>query len=492
MHLFKIGLCENSANPILKPRHRKRVTPSVTHFAGWFFLSIGSLGRCARARIAKIGLCENVGDVSFALRTRRMESRRRIKFWNHLHGGAFLQENAANILSDFFLVLLLLVLLLVQARPAQAANLHGPEGPGPRANDARYICTPRLLWRDPALCPAYGPGNTHYRLASIHLPDPLPELPVLELPSEEEEVVPYTYAFVKTLPLNIYRHPMEAAMGLPPVRTMFSGDWWVSVDDLVEYEGQHWYQINAEEFVPADALAIASPSHFQGIYLSEQPQHAFAWINRGVQPSVAPQGALNAKVEPFQRYQLVTIFAEEFRSDEIWYLVGPDQWIEQTNVARADVDPPPEGVPENAKWIEVDLFEQTIAAYEGERMLYATLISSGRTATATPPGLYSLWSKVRVGKMSNPDVEDGHVSYYYLEDVPWTMYFNEGYSIHAAYWHDAFGFTRSHGCVNLAPRDARWFFTWADPMMPTDTKRLYIGQGMLNTWVWVHFSSPFE
>ena len=392
-----------------------------------------------------------------------------------------------------FTILALFVLLALKAEPIEAASLYDPGEPRTSKAYTRYVCVPSLIWRNPELCPSYGPGATPYRLASIRLPDPLPELPVLELPREEDNVVvPHTYAYVKTLPLNVYRHPMAAAMGLPPVRTMLSGDWWVSVDGLVEYEGQRWYQINAEEFVPADALALAGASRFQGIYLTQQPSHAFAWINRWAQPSVVPQGALNTAVEPFQRYQVVTIFAEEQRSDEIWYLIGPDQWIEQTNVARADVDPPPEGVPQGAKWIEVDLFEQTIAAYEGERMVYATLISSGRTGTSTPPGLYTLWSKVREGKMSNPDVEDGSAAWYFLEDVPWTMYFHEGYSIHASFWHDAFGFTRSHGCVNLAPRDAQWFFTWADPFIPEDLDQLYIGAGMPNTWVWVHFSSPLE
>jgi len=381
----------------------------------------------------------------------------------------------------------LLTLLALTTEPAEAVGLYNPGEP-----HARYVCVPSLLWRNPELCPSYGPGTTHYRLASIQLPDPLPELPTLELPQDDDEITPHTYAYVKKLPLNVYRHPMEAALGLPPVRTMLSGDWWVSVESAVEYEGQRWYQINEGEFVTTDALVLAGPSRFQGIYLTQQPSHPFAWINRWVQPSIVPQGPLNTEAEPLLRYQLVTIFAEEQRGDDIWYLIGSDQWVEQQNIARVDVDSPPEGVPPGAKWIEIDLFEQTIAAYEGERMVYATLISSGRTGTATPPGLYTLWSKVREGKMSNPDVEDGSLAWYYLEDVPWTLYFNEGYSIHAAYWHDAFGFTRSHGCVNLAPRDAKWFFTWADPLIPDGIDQFYVGGSMPNTWVWVHFSPPFE
>ena len=43
---------------------------------------------------------------------------------------------------------------------------------------------------------------------------------------------------------------------------------------------------------------------------------------------------------------------------------------------------------------------------------------------------------------------------YYIEGVTWTIYFYRGYALHTAYWHDAFGATRSHGCVNLSPYDA--------------------------------------
>jgi hypothetical protein len=389
------------------------------------------------------------------------------------------------------IVLGLLFALALNSGAALAYTIPGTQnGPG-RDSSARFVCVPSLLWRNPELCPSYGPATTAYRLASIQIPDPLPDLPVMELPHDEgDDLLPHTYAHVSVLPLDIYRHPAEAVRGLPPRRKMLSGDWWVSVDGTVDFEGQTWFQIGEEEYIAPGTLAMASPSRFQGVYLSEQPQRPFAWLNRWVQSSVVPQGPLNTSVDQLQRYQLVTIFAEERRGDEIWYLVGPDQWLEQENVSRVDLDARPPEVGPHDKWIEVDLFEQTIAAYEGDRMVYASLISGGRTSTATPPGLYRVWAKFREGKMSNPDVEDGSPTYYYIEDVPWTLYFHEGYSIHAAFWHDAFGFTRSHGCVNLSPRDAKWFFNWADPIMPQDLNRLYIGANMPSTWVWAHFSPP--
>jgi len=363
------------------------------------------------------------------------------------------------------------------------------------ATITRYVCVPSLVWRNPELCPSYGPGTTARRVSTIRLPDPLPQLPVLDPLTPEEatedepgDILPHTYGHVTSLPLDVYRHPMEAAAGLPPVRAMLSGDWWLSIDGMVNFEGQQWYQINEEEYVLAEAVAIASPSRFRGVYLAEQPQYPFAWINRWVELSMVPQGG--ASGEALGRYDVVTIFAEERRGEELWYLVGPDQWVEQSNTSRVDVNAPPEGVGPADKWIEVDLFEQTIAAYQGSRMIFATLMSGGREGDETPPGLYRLWVKILEGKMSNPDVEDGDPAFYYIEDVPWTVYFHEGYSIHASFWHDAFGFRRSHGCVNVSPLDARWLYDWTDPAVPEDEDEWLVLEGMPNTWVWVHFQSP--
>lgn len=357
----------------------------------------------------------------------------------------------------------------------EPARWPSPSIPGAGVSDR--VCTPGRLWRWRSSCPEYGPGATAFRVAHIRLPHPLPQLPVVELkPDPEEEVVPYTYAYVRRLPLEIYRHPMEAALGLPPVRILYSGKQWVSVAGQVEYEGQTWIQINANEFVPADALAFGRPSRFQGVSLAEQPSYPFGWINRPVRPSRVPQGPADPSAPLYQRYQLVTVYAREFRApDELWYLVGPDQWIEQKYISKVTVDPPPGGVPPGARWIEIDLFEQTLAAYEGERMVYATLVSSGRRQTATPTGFFRIWAKFVTAKMSNPDVRDGSPIWYYLEDVPWVMYFYGPYALHGAYWHDNFGFLQSYGCVNLAPRDARWLYDWAD----------------VGTPVWVHFTSPF-
>jgi hypothetical protein len=356
---------------------------------------------------------------------------------------------------------------------------------------AGFICTPGRVRRWREYCLDQGPGITAYRVSHIVLPDPLPELPAIDLsPDPDEDVVPFTFAWVNTLPLSIYRHPMEAAMGLPPVRILYSGDQWVSVEEEVEYEGQRWVQINAGEFVRAEYLTAASPSRFQGVYLAEQPQYPFAWINRYVRPSSSPQGPIEPDTPFYYRYDVVNIFAQEYRgANELWYLIGPDQWVEQDYVSKVTVNSPPPGVGSGERWIEVDLFEQTLAAYEGTRMVYATLVSSGRPGyTWTDSGLFRIWSKWPSTKMSTPDQEDGSEEWYYLEDVPWTMYFDGPTALHASYWHDSFSFTRSHGCVNLAPRDAEWLFGWTSPYVAPGS----VGVVATGTWVWVHNTSPFD
>jgi len=74
-----------------------------------------------------------------------------------------------------------------------------------------------------------------------------------------------------------------------------------------------------------------------------------------------------------------------------------------------------------------------------------------------------------------------------LRDVPWIQYFASGYALHGAYWHDVFGIPRSHGCINLAPIDARVVFAWTDPPVPEGWHGINIGADMgEGTVVFVH------
>lgn len=122
-----------------------------------------------------------------------------------------------------------------------------------------------------------------------------------------------------------------------------------------------------------------------------------------------------------------------------------------------------QGAPSGEKWIDVDLSEQRLFAYEGDSVVRVFSISSGATKTPTVTGSFRIYAKIVEQDMSGGSVAAG--DYYYQEDVPWVQYFFEDYSIHGAYWHNMFGQRTGHGCINMRVEEARWLFDWAEPEM---------------------------
>lgn len=112
------------------------------------------------------------------------------------------------------------------------------------------------------------------------------------------------------------------------------------------------------------------------------------------------------------------------------------------------------------KWIDVDLSEQRVVAYEGARSVRTFIVSTGLPATPTVQGTFRIRIKNRTQTMSGGSAQYG---YYYLPNVQWVQYFYEGYAFHGTYWHNNFGRPMSHGCVNMTNDEAKWLFDWAGP-----------------------------
>ncbi len=115
------------------------------------------------------------------------------------------------------------------------------------------------------------------------------------------------------------------------------------------------------------------------------------------------------------------------------------------------------------KWIEIDLSDQKLIAHQGNTIFLESLISSGLWGK-TPPGEYHIWYKIRATKMEGGNKATN--TYYYLPNVPYTMFFNNDIGIHGTYWHQNFGKPMSHGCVNSPTPIAEKLFYWADPVLP--------------------------
>jgi lipoprotein-anchoring transpeptidase ErfK/SrfK len=113
------------------------------------------------------------------------------------------------------------------------------------------------------------------------------------------------------------------------------------------------------------------------------------------------------------------------------------------------------------KWIDVDLSEQRVVAYEGTKPRRAFTVSTGLPNTPTRDGEFRIWVKTRIQDMDGGSKETG--TYYYLPDVEWVQYFDGEIGFHGTYWHENFGQPMSRGCVNMTNEDARWLFEWAGP-----------------------------
>jgi len=123
----------------------------------------------------------------------------------------------------------------------------------------------------------------------------------------------------------------------------------------------------------------------------------------------------------------------------------------------------PPGVTDSDRWVHIDLSEQTLVAYEGDRPVFATLVSTGKEPGMTPVGVHRIQIKHVASPMRDQPPEE---EAYSIDDVPWTQYFHGSVAIHGAFWHAGFGQVRSHGCVNVSPADARWLFGFTQPLLP--------------------------
>jgi hypothetical protein len=104
-----------------------------------------------------------------------------------------------------------------------------------------------------------------------------------------------------------------------------------------------------------------------------------------------------------------------------------------------------------------------VVAYQHDQPVYVTLTSSGRPPNNTPRGNYPVWGKASAITMKSQQYDD---TPYYVNRVPWVMFFQAHNALHGAYWHDRFGAVKSHGCANLSPKDARYLFDWLEPKLP--------------------------
>ncbi len=294
-----------------------------------------------------------------------------------------------------------------------------------------------------------------------------PEPDVLQVPYNEEVV--WTRAYRRMLgDITMYDAPHGN-----PIGQMAAGYNFVTIIN----QENDFTQINWGVWVPSEQITLADVSHFSGVELQSHPKRPFAWMLAEAYPSRYPGGPQDKEQEMIERYTLMNIYGVEYVDGWEWYLVGPNQWVQQIRVAKVHPIARPAEIGPNDRWFAIDLYEQTLVAYEGDRMAFATLISSGLPQWSTNEGLFKVYERYEATRMSGAV---GQPDFYYIEEVPYVMYFDDEIGLHGTYWHDRFGYRQSHGCVNLSIMDAWWIYDFSEEEPHQDA------------WVYVYSSGTYR
>jgi hypothetical protein len=283
----------------------------------------------------------------------------------------------------------------------------------------------------------------------------------------------------------------------PLVLRILQPGFYVSLDRSFEKEGETYWRTQQNGFVLADRLRRKAGSEFQGQVLDGQTWDLPVAVTRAEETTVYrlnDRGKLRATRERLERRSWLPVRSRRRIEETMYLAVGDERLIRETEVLVIQPSPPPADVREGERWIDVDLSHQVLVAYDWKQPRYVSLVSTGRTKTPspeldyrTPKGLHRIRGKHVTSTMDND--EPGEPPYS-LEDVPYVMYFKGAYAFHSAFWHDRFGRPRSHGCINLSPRDAKWLYNWAGPDLPPTWHGGSATEDNPGTWVWVHGETP--
>ncbi len=334
-------------------------------------------------------------------------------------------------------------------------------------------------------CLMYGPAQTVAEMEAEGFPYPPMDL-AAAVPPAELGVLPVFVAKIN-LPSNepapIYASFEDAVAGVNAVSQIDAGSLrYISYVNRLDQDGNAFVQLSSGGWLRASPAAYTD---FQGLLFFDNPRNDFGWIVDQTPSYKDPNFGAQLTGKNYTREAVIQVFNTIESEGVFWYQIAMDEWVNSLKARVISVDTnKPEGVNTN-RWIEINLLQQILVVYEDGKLQFATLLSSGLEPFYTQPGLFTIDEKKPLETMQGA-FEADRSDFYYLQDVPWTMYFDQARALHAAYWRTFFGYPQSHGCVNLSPGDAKWLFEWAvegdyvwvhDPSGQTPTDEDYYGPG---------------
>jgi hypothetical protein len=256
------------------------------------------------------------------------------------------------------------------------------------------------------------------------------------------------------------------------VQRMVKG-FYVGLDKEVHAFAGGFWRTTFGMFVPKEHILVHDPKvEFEGVWLNapEARHLPLGWITNPHQWKYTFDNSKMHRNEHVDRFTIVQLTGtKQVVEDKTYWETAEGWWMRAMDGTVTSPGPPPKNLAPGEKWIDVNLGLQSLVAFEGERPVFATIISSGRHDDDpakdhhTRPGDFRVREKHISATMDNDTATDGPYS---IEDVPWIMYFDGSTALHGAFWHSRFGHERSHGCVNMTPHDAHELFAWVGPQLP--------------------------
>ena len=363
-----------------------------------------------------------------------------------------------NLLEIFIAVAAFFILTALQVKPVLAA------GEEPFAGEP--LCLPAVYPQQATACLPLGPSDFLTTMSQKGISIPFEPLPVYS-PDISFTFAPESYLQVGDNSFPLYAS-LEDAGARNPSSYLEGGMKYLALYNETRHtiEGKDgiFFQLANGLYVEAgeaDTSCCIRSGRFQGLFFYQNPSNSFGWIIDAADVYLAPGYSAEKNGKVLQRETVVQIYDKTSADGTDWYMIGWNEWVERRKIRQFTVNTnPPEGV-DNGRWIEVDLYDQTLGIYEDGHLVFATLIASGIDPFFTRPGLFQIYEKFEKTDMSGA-FEADRSDFYYLQDVPWTMYYDEARALHGAYWRTLFGYPQSHGCVNLSIGDSRVVFDWAD------------------------------
>jgi len=355
------------------------------------------------------------------------------------------------------LILSILIVSFLTVLPVTAQNTSAVEFDG-----GEVLCPPGVYFSNPGDCIPLGPSQTlteRARNGFSHPPRPF----LAMLRDESLSRVPYQYYRVTAYTINTYATLEDAQNKTNPIRQVGPGESiFLTYIQMERTDRGVYFRLSSGEWMPGDGERHTPPAVFRGLEFVQPPQSPFGWAIFELDVRAEPGYRGNTTiVRTLRKNELVHVYGSTTVQNEEWLSIGPGQWVPAQRVAV--VYPkitPPDGVA-NGRWIDIDLAEQVLTVYENNQMVFAAMAATGFDPFWTRPGLFQVYRMLEAGPMSG-SFEIDRSDYYYLDQVPYTLYYDKARAIHGVYWRASLGFEQSKGCVNLSIGDAAWVYYWAN------------------------------